>query len=126
MRQRCSSRKTGLFFACHGIDSFYVSFAMMDWFSIWDNHPYTAHLAWYFYKNLKRGVWLNGTFLPQHEAVWPKDVVMHFGTTETGYQLIIETTTAHFRSSTSFDVIPTHRRTILTYRNLTLLFFKAP
>jgi len=74
---------------------------MTDWFSIWDNHPYTAHFARYYYITLKRWMCLKGKVLAQHEAVWPNDEVMQFGTAETGYQLIIESTIAHVRSSTS-------------------------
>jgi hypothetical protein len=40
------------FLACIGLDSYYVSRAMKDWYSIWDNNPYTAHFARYCSMNL--------------------------------------------------------------------------
>ena len=35
------------FIVCIGLDSYYASCAMKDWYSIWDNQPYTSHFARY-------------------------------------------------------------------------------
>jgi hypothetical protein len=42
------------FVACIGLDSYYVLRAMKDWFSIWNNNPYTAHFSRYYSTTLKR------------------------------------------------------------------------
>jgi len=94
------------FVACVGIDSYYVSCAVKDWYSTWDNLPYKTHFAQYFSMTFKRTMWLNGKYAAQHEAVWPKgdvmDAVIAFGTENTGCSLIINTTIKHIPSSTSF------------------------
>ena len=60
------------------LDSYYVSCAMKDWYSIWNNNPYAAHFARYYSMNLKRWMWINGKALDQQEAVWPEFGVMQF------------------------------------------------
>ena len=74
---------------------------MKNWYSIWYNHPYTAHFAKYYSVTLKGWMWLNGKALAQQEAVWPKVKVMQSGTENTGCQIIIKTTIAHVRTSTT-------------------------
>jgi hypothetical protein len=88
------------FVACIGID-YYVSCAMKNWYAVWDTHPYAAHFAKNYSVYLKRWMWLNGKALPQQEAVWRKVDFTRIGTEYTGCPLIIKTTIAHVRSSTS-------------------------
>jgi len=90
------------FVACIGIDLYFASCTMKNWYAAWDNHPYTAHFAKYYDVALKRWTWLNGKALSQHEAVRPKDYfIAQFGTEHTGCPLIINTTINHIRSSTT-------------------------
>jgi len=93
------------FVACVGINSYYVSCAVKDLYTTWDNLPSKTHLAQYFSMTSKRRMWLNGKFAAQNEAVWPKDSVMdaivNFGTENAGCPLLINTTITHIRSSTS-------------------------
>ena len=81
------------------LDSYYVSCAMKDWYSIWNNNPYTARFARYYSMTLKSWMWINGKALHQQEEVWPEVGVMQFGTENTGCQLITKTTITHVRSS---------------------------
>jgi len=47
------------FVACVGIDSNYVSCAVKDLYTTWDNLPSKTHLAQYFSMTFKRSMWLN-------------------------------------------------------------------
>ena len=49
------------FVACVGIDSYYVSCAVKDWYTTWDNLPHKAHFAKYYSMAYKRWIWLNGS-----------------------------------------------------------------
>jgi hypothetical protein len=93
------------FVACVGIDSYYVSCAVKDLYTSWDNLPTKTHLARYFSMTFKRRMWLNGKFAAQNEAVWPKrsvmDAIVAFGTENAGCPLLINTTIRHIFSSTS-------------------------
>ena len=80
------------FIACIEMDSYYVSCAMKDWYSTWDN---TAHEARYYSMASKRWIWVSGNDLQ------PKITVTQFGIGNTGCQQIIKTTTVHTRSCTS-------------------------
>jgi len=91
------------FNACVGLESYYVSCAMNDLYSMWDNNPHRAHKAEYFCKSLKRWKWINGNPLNQHEAVWPEITVMQFGTENTGCKQIIRTTVEHVRLCTAMS-----------------------
>jgi len=91
------------FNVCMGLDSYYVSCAMRDWYCIWDNNPYKPHKAEYYSMSSKRWLWINGEALDQHEAVWPEITVMQFGTESTGCQQIIKTTIEHIRSCTAIS-----------------------
>jgi len=92
------------FVACVGIDSYYVSCAVKDLYTTWDNLPSKTHLAQYFSMTFKRRMWLNGKFAAQNEAVWPKrsvmDAIVNFGTENAGCPLLTNTI-RHIRSSTS-------------------------
>jgi len=92
------------FLACVAIDS-YVSCAVKDFYTKWDNLPPKTHFAQYFSMTSKRTMWLNGKFAAQNEAVWPKgnvmDAIIAFGTENAGFSLLINTTIRHIRSSTS-------------------------
>jgi hypothetical protein len=68
------------FIICIGIDSYYVSCAMRDWYSIWDN---AAHETRYYSMASKRGFWINGIELR------PEVTVTQFGIENTGCQQII-------------------------------------
>jgi len=72
------------FVACVGIDSFYVTCAVKDWYTTCDNLPYKTHSARYYSVTFKRLMWLNGKYAAQNEALYPKDDVMNptgaFGT----------------------------------------------
>jgi len=46
-----------------GMESFYVSCALRDCYSIWDKNHYTAHKAPYYTMSLKRWIWINGNAL---------------------------------------------------------------
>ena len=98
-------KKPWTFVACVGIDSYYVSCAVKDLYTSWDNLPTKTHLARYFSMTFKRRMWLNGKFAAQNEAVWPKrsvmDAIVAFGTENAGCSLIINTTIRHILSSTS-------------------------
>jgi len=93
------------FVACVGINSYYVSCAVKDLYTKWENLPSKTRLAQYFSMTFKRSMWLNGTFAAQNEAVWPKrsvmDAIVNFGTQNAGCPLLINTTIRHIRSSTS-------------------------
>jgi len=75
------------FIACVGIDSHYVSCAVKDWYTTWDNLPHKTHFARYSVA-FKRWVWLNGKYAAQNEAVYPEDDIMNstgaFGTENAG------------------------------------------
>ena len=86
------------FNACMGLDCYYVSRALKNWYSIWDNNPYKPHKAEYYSMSSKQWLWINGEALDQHEAVWPKITVMQFGIESTGCQQIIKLTIEHIRS----------------------------
>jgi len=94
------------FIACVGIESYYVSCAVKDWYTTWDNIPHKTHFAKYYSMAYKRWMWLNGKFAAQNEAVYPdEDDVMNslddFGIENAGCPLLINTTIRHIRSSTS-------------------------
>ena len=79
------------FIACIEMDSHYVSCAMRDWYSIWDN---AAHKTRYYSMASKRWMWINGNDL-QSEIT-----VAQFGIENTVCQQIIKTTIAHICSCT--------------------------
>ena len=93
------------FVACVEIDSYYVSCAVKDWYSTWNNLPYKTHFARYYSVTFKRRMWLYGKYAAQNEGVWPKDddmnAIVKRGTENTRCPLIINTTIRHIRSSTS-------------------------
>jgi hypothetical protein len=60
------------FAACVGIDSYYVSCAVKDFYTTWDNLPSKTHFAQYFSMTFKRKMLLNGKYAAQNEAVWPR------------------------------------------------------
>jgi len=72
------------FVACFGIDNYYVSCAVKDSYTTWDNLPHKTHFARYYFVASKRWMWLNGKYGAQNEAVYPEDDVMNsigaFGT----------------------------------------------
>jgi len=57
------------FVACIGIDCYYVSCAVKDWYYAWDHDPWKAHFAKYYSKTWKRWKWLNGKAVAQNESV---------------------------------------------------------
>ena len=48
--------------ACVGIDSYYASCAVKDWFTTWDNLPHKTHFPSYYSMAFKRWMWLNGKY----------------------------------------------------------------
>ena len=80
------------FIACVGLDSYYVSCAMKEWYSIWDKAAYNAK---YYSMVSKRWMGINGNDLQ------PEVTVTEFGIANTGCQQIIKTTIAHVRNCTS-------------------------
>jgi len=93
-------RDIDCFIAYIGLDSYDVSYAMKDRYSIWDKNPYRAHKAEYYSMSLKHWIWINGMALNQQEEVWPQVTYMQLGTENTGCQQIINTTIEHVRSCT--------------------------
>ena len=93
------------FIACVEIEIYYVSCAVKDWYTTWDNLPHKAHFARYYSMAYKRRMWLNGNFPAQNEAVYPEDDVMNsldaFGIENASCPLLINTTMRHIRSSRS-------------------------
>jgi len=93
------------FVGCIGINSYYMSYALKDLYTTWDNFPSKTHFAQYFSLSFKRTIWMNGKFAAQNEAVWPKDNIMDaivkFGTENAGCPLHIINTIRYIRSSTS-------------------------
>jgi len=87
-------RAIDCFNACMGLDSYYVSCAMRDWYFEWHKNPYKAE---YYSMSLKRWMWINGMALNQ-QAIY-----MQFGTENTGCQQIIKTTFEHVRSCTAMS-----------------------
>ena len=72
------------FVACVGIGSYYVSCAVKDLYTTWDNLPSKTHFAQSFSMTFKRTMWLNGKYAAQNEGVSPKgdvmDDIVAFGT----------------------------------------------
>ena len=54
------------FITCIEMDSYYVSYSMRDWYSIWDN---AAHEARYYSMASKRWMWINGNDLQPEVTV---------------------------------------------------------
>jgi len=79
-------RTVNCFNACIGLDSYFVSCAMNDWYSIWDKNPYKVHKAEYYSLSWKCWIWINGKALNQQEVVWSQVTYMQFGTENTGCQ----------------------------------------
>ena len=90
-------RAIDCFNSCMGLDSYYVSCARNDWYSIWIKKAHKAEYS----ISLKRWIWIKGDALNQHEAVWQEITVMQFGTESTGCHQIIKNTTEHIRSCTA-------------------------
>jgi len=91
--------------ACVGKDSYYVSCAVKDCYTTWNNLPHKTHFARYYSVAFKTWMCLNGKYAAQNEAVSSKDDVMYsigaFGTENAGCPLLINTKIRHIRSSTS-------------------------
>ena len=87
-----SKKAIDCFIACIEMDSYYVSCAMRDRYSIWDN---TAPEALYNSMAWKRWIWINGKDLQSEITVTQFDIV------NTGCQQIVIKTIAHIRSCTA-------------------------
>jgi len=86
------------FIACVNKYSYFITVTMQEFYYLWNKYPTQKHKAQYYSINLKRWIWINGTYLNQTETVQPEITVMDFRFEATGRAQFIKTHIEHIRS----------------------------